>query len=85
MRHLRVPSAQTSHWIRHCKSNGWYETGHRVQHIEGESAIPLNEQAPDESHTAWEGNPLIELEPGKQKTRYYWEHIPNEIRVSFDD
>ena len=85
MRHLRVPSAQTSHWIRYCKSNGWYETGHRVQQIEGESAIPLNEQAPDESHTAWDGNPMIELESGEQKTRYYWEHIPNEIRVAFDD
>jgi tRNA G37 N-methylase Trm5 len=85
MRHLRVPSAQTSHWIRYCKSNGWYQTGHRVQQVEGESAIPLNEQAPDESHTAWEGNLMIELDSDIQKTRYYWEHIPNEIRVAFDD
>ena len=85
MRHLRVPSAQTSHWIELCKSNGWYETGHRVQRIEDETAIPLNNLAPTETDLAWEGYPIIEIKASEKKTRYYWEHIPIEIRNAFGD
>ena len=85
MRHLRVPSAQTSHWIELCKSNGWYETGHRVQRIGDETAIPLNNLAPTETDLAWEGYPIIEIKASEKKTRYYWEHIPIEIRNAFGD
>ena len=46
MRHLRVPSAQTSHWIERCKSNDWYETGHRVQRIGDESSHSTQRTTP---------------------------------------
>ena len=85
MRHLRVPSAQTSHWIEHCKANGWYETGHRVQRIGDETAIPLNEQAPTAANPVWEGHTMVEIEASEKKTRYYWEHISQEIRHKFND
>ena len=85
MRHLRVPSAQTSHWIERCKSNDWYATGHRVQRIGDESAIPLNGNAPAETLAVWEGHSMIEIEASDKKPRHYWEHIPTEIRESFDD
>jgi len=85
MRHLRVPSAQTSHWIEHCKSNGWYETGHRVQRVGDETAIPLNHNAPDETDSVWENYPFVELDASKKKARHYWEHISVEIREAFDD
>ncbi len=85
MRHLRVPSAQTAHWIEHCKSRGWYQTGHRVQTIEHDTAIPLNDIAPDAEDPTWKGNAVIEIEATEKKARYYWEHLPNEIRDTFDD
>lgn len=85
MRHLRVPSAQTSHWIEVCKSNGWYETGHRVQRIGEETAIPLNNLAPTEIDPIWEAHPIIEIEASEKKNRYYWEHISDEIRHKFSD
>ena len=85
MRHLRVPSAQTSHWIDHCKANGWYETGHRVQQIGDETGIPLNENAPEADNPVWEGHAMVEIEASEKKSRYYWEHIPKEIRNKFSD
>jgi len=85
MRHLRVPSAQTSYWIECCKSNGWYETGHRVQRVGDETAIPLNEDAPDETDSVWEGCSIVELDASEKKTRHYWEHIPSETRHLYND
>ena len=85
MRHLRVPSAQTSYWIERCKSNGWYETGHRVQRVGDETAIPLKDAAPDETDSVWEGCFIVELDASEKKARYYWEHIPIDIREAFGD
>tara|TARA_B100000459_G_C8588637_1_gene206716 strand:+ start:785 stop:1876 length:1092 start_codon:yes stop_codon:yes gene_type:complete len=85
MRHLRVPSAQTAHWIQHCKSRGWYEIGHRVQQIGDETAIPLSDLAPVESDKIWEGNLFVEIEPTEKKPRFYWEHIASETRDAFND
>ena len=85
MRHLRVPSAQTSQWIQLCKSSGWYEIGHRVQSVGTDSAIPINDMAPDHSHPIWEGNVFIEIEATEKKARHYWEHISQDIRDRFDD
>ena len=85
MRHLRVPSAQTSHWIHRCKSNGWYELGRRVQNVGDDTAIPLNESAPEATDSIWESHPIIEIDASEKKTRHYWEHIPLEIRNAFDD
>ena len=72
MRHLRVPSAQTSHWIDLCKTNGWYETGHRVQRIDDDTAIPLNENAPQAEDLVWDGHAIIDVEAIGQENRYYW-------------
>ena len=85
MRHLRVPSAQTSHWIEQCKSNGWYETGHRVQQVDNDTAIPLHANAPQAGNPVWEGNMVIEIEASEKKTRHYWEHITEGIRNRFVD
>lgn len=85
MRHLRVPSTQTSHWIDLCKTNGWYETGYRVQRVEDHAAIPLNTNAPQADNSVWEEHIIIDLEVSEKKTRYYWEHISDEIRDKFAD
>ena len=85
MRHLRVPSAQTSHWIEHCKSNGWYETGHRVQRVDDDTAIPLSSNAPEAKNPVWEGHSIIDVEPSEKKNRHYWEHISDETRNKFAD
>ena len=85
MRHLRVPSAQTSHWIDLCKTNGWYETGYRVQRVGDHTAIPLNISAPQSDDSVWGEHTIIELDVMEKKTRYYWEHISDEIRNEFGD
>ena len=85
MRHLSVPSAQTSYWIQRCKSNGWYATGHRVQRVGDETAIPLNDDAPNETDSVWEGFSIVELDASQKKARYYWEHIPTDTRELFGD
>ena len=85
MRHLSVPSAQTSYWIQRCKSYGWYATGHRVQRVGDETAIPLSDDAPDETDSVWENLPIIERDASEKKARYYWEHIPSETRHLYND
>ena len=85
MRHLRVPSTQTSHWIDLCKTNGWYETGYRVQRVDDNTAIPLNTNAPQADDSVWGENTIIELDVTHKKNRHYWEHISNEIRTEFRD
>ncbi len=85
MRHLRVPSAQTSHWIDLCKTNGWYETGYRVQRVGHDTAIPLNSNAPQADDSVWGDNTMIELDVTDKKARHYWEHISEEIRTEFGD
>ena len=85
MRHLRVPSAQTSHWIGFCKTNGWYETGYRVQRVGHDTAIPLNSNAPQADDSVWGDNIMIELDVTDKKARHYWEHISDEIRNEFGD
>ena len=85
MRHLSVPSAQTSYWIQRCKSNGWYATGHRVQRVGDETAIPLNDDAPNETDSVWEGCSIVELDASEKKARFYWENIPIDTREVFGD
>ena len=85
MRHLRVPSAQTSHWIDVCKTKGWYETGYRVQRVGDDTAIPLNTHAPQADNSVWEEHSIIELDVTGRKSRYYWEHISDKIRTEFGD
>ena len=85
MRHLRVPSAQTSHWIDLCKTNGWYETGYRVQRVGDDTAIPLSTHAPLANDSVWGENTIIDLDVTDKKVRHYWEHISDEIRTEFGD
>ena len=85
MRHLRVPSAQTSHWIDLCKTNGWYETGYRVQRVGDNTAIPLNMNAPQADDSVWGENTMIDVDVTDKKARHYWEHISNETRTEFGD
>ena len=85
MRHLRVPSTQTSRWIDFCKSKGWYETGHRVQRVNDDSAIPLNVNAPEANDSIWEEHAIIDLQASEKKAQHYWEHIPRDIRNEFGD
>ena len=50
-----------------------------------ETAIPLNDNAPDETDSVWEDLPIIERDASEKKARYYWEHIPSETRHLYND
>ena len=56
-----------------------------MQNVGDDTAIPLNESAPEATDSVWESHPIIEIDASEKKTRHYWEHIPLEIRNAFDD
>jgi len=56
-----------------------------VQRVGDETAIPLNDDAPDETDSVWEGFSIVELDASQKKARYYWEHIPIDIREVVGD
>ena len=74
MRHLSVERSNVA-LIQRCKSNGWYATGHRVQRVGDETAIPLNDDAPGETDSVWEGLPILERDIGKESEILLGTHL----------
>ena len=60
MRHLRVPSEETQHWLDFCRQKGWLMSGAGVLPLEeGHRGIPLTDLAPDEGEVCWSGNTIF--------------------------
>jgi len=80
MRHLRVPSAETQHWLELCRSQNWLQKGAGVLSLEdGLKGIPLSEIAPPESDKSWLGNTII-LATGTTKGPEHWsEHLDQKL------
>ena len=72
MRHLRVPSGATARWRDRLLAEGWLAAGVGIQ-AEGEHRLlPLNEAAPEDGSSVYEGHALVErtsLERGPQHWR----------------
>ncbi|MDP6333767.1 MAG: hypothetical protein QF479_03950 [Candidatus Poseidoniaceae archaeon] len=93
MRHLRVPSAETQHWLDFCRSRQWLQTGAGVLSLEdGLRGIPLSEDAPPENDKRWSGNTIF-LSKGITKGPEHWserlspkifEEIKNQIPNSYE-
>ena len=58
MRHLRVPSRETSAWRDKLSSNGWLSAGYGIHNLGEYRGIPLNEDAPD----FFEGLDIVEID-----------------------
>ena len=76
MRHLRVPSAETQHWLEFCRSHGWLQLGTGVLTLDdGMKGIPLSEKAPKEGDKKLDGNSIF-LAAGLTKGPEHWsEHL----------
>jgi len=75
MRHLRVPSKETSLWRDKIASNGWLLEGHGIHNLGDFRGIPLNESAPLEI----EGLEIVELDPLKPGPQHWTERIDQEL------
>ncbi len=57
MRHLRVPSEETQHWLEFCRNKGWLMPGAGVLTLEeGLKGIPIIDSAPNDGDEFWQGN-----------------------------
>ena len=86
MRHLRVPSAQTQHWLELCRSHGWLQTGAGVLSLEGGlKGIPLSHSAPPETDKRWSDNAIISAEGITRGPEHWSEHLSPEILQEIKD
>ena len=83
MRHLRVPSAQTAHWIQRCKEHGWYATGFGVQSLDDDRLIPLANSAPSRNDAVWQNHPVLEREPTKKRTQHWTAHLESSLQQEY--
>ena len=86
MRHLRVPSAETQHWLEICRTRGWLQSGAGVLSLEnGKKGIPLSSGAPQESDSQWNGNSIF-MADGIIKGPEHWsEHLSSELFEEIKD
>ena len=74
MRHLRVPSRETSAWRDKLSSNGWLSVGYGIHNLGEFRGIPLNGNAPD----FFEGFEIVEMEDN------FWpKSLDRKIRLRF--
>ena len=79
MRHLRVPSKETAHWLDKLRSNDWLQERAGVIKIDEEfRAIPLSDNAPH-SDDIYADNILLDLDAKLAGPRSWQERIDQEI------
>ena len=83
MRHLRVPSAQTAHWIQRCKEHGWYAIGFGVQSLDEDRLIPLANSAPSRNDAVWQNHPVLEREPTEKRTQHWTAHLEPSLQQEY--
>ena len=83
MRHLRVPSAQTAHWIQRCKEHGWYAIGFGVQSLDDDRLIPLANSAPSRNDAVWQNHPVLEREPTEKRTQHWTAHLEPSLQQEY--
>jgi tRNA (guanine37-N1)-methyltransferase len=85
MRHLRVPSAQTAHWIQRCKEHGWYAVGFGVQSLEGDRLIPLANSAPPQGDAVWQDYVLLDREATEKRIQHWTAHLEPLIQQKYGE
>ena len=79
MRHLRVPSRETSAWKEKLSSNGWISQGHGIHNLGDFRGIPLNETAP----TSFKGFEIVDLETINTGPNHWTKRLEPELFEKF--
>lgn len=79
MRHLRVPSRETSAWRDKLSSNGWLSAGHGIHNLGEFRGIPLNENAPD----FFEELEIVEMEAITSGPNHWTERLDSDLFDSY--
>ena len=75
MRHLRVPSRETSAWRDKLSSNGWLSAGYGIHNLGEYRGIPLNEDAPD----FFEGLDIVEIDAITSGPNHWTERLDSDL------
>ena len=75
MRHLRVPSRETSLWRDKLANKKWLSNGHGIHNLGDYRGIPLNESAP----TSFDGLEILELEPLSSGPQHWTQRLDSEL------
>ncbi len=75
MRHLRVPSRETSLWRDKLASKKWLSNGHGIHNLGDYRGIPLNESAP----TSIDGLEILELQPLSSGPQHWTQRLDSEL------
>ena len=75
MRHLRVPSRETSLWRDKLANKKWLSNGHGIHNLGDYRGIPLNESAP----TSIDGLEILELEPLSSGPQHWTQRLDSEL------
>ena len=75
MRHLRVPSRETSLWRDRLANKKWLSNGHGIHNLGDYRGIPLNESAP----TSFDGFEILELEPLSSGPQHWTQRLDSEL------
>ena len=81
MRHLIVPSRETSLWRDKLSANGWLSKGYGIHNLDNYRGIPLNETAPE----TIEGLEVRELEPISSGPQHWTNRLDNELFQQYRD
>jgi tRNA (guanine37-N1)-methyltransferase len=81
MRHLIVPSRETSLWRDKLSANGWLSKGYGIHNLDDYRGIPLNETAPENI----EGLEITELEPISSGPQHWTNRLDNELFQQYRD
>lgn len=81
MRHLIVPSRETSLWREKLSTNEWLSKGYGIHNLDDYRGIPLNENAPE----SIEGLEVRELEPISSGPQHWTNRLDEELFQQYRD
>ena len=81
MRHLSVPSKETSLWRDRLASNGWLVEGLGIHNLGECRGIPINDSAP----SSIENLPILDLEPLRPGPKHWTERLEPELFNSYQN
>ena len=83
MRHLRVPSTETSAWRDVLLRHGWLAEGTGILAVEADRLLPLSDEAPEATSEVWKGHAIEEHDPLLRGPSHWSErvldHLPSHL------
>lgn len=75
MRHLRVPSKDTSAWRDKLSSKGWLSVGYGIHNLGEYRGIPINDNAPE----SFDDHDIVELGPITSGPNHWTERLDSDL------